>query len=198
MIAQPVEQIAPLELTRRRFTVDEYLRMAEVGLLTEDDKVELIQGEIIKMSPINVAHASVVKRLIRLLSKALGDRAILSAQDPVQLTNDSLPQPDITLLQPQHDFYSWKHPGPESVLLLIEVSDTTLNYDRRTKGALYAAAGIAEYWIVNLPARQIEAYREPRPTGYRTTTIYSPGEVLTPLTFPDVALNVDDILGPKS
>lgn len=184
-----------VEMTRRRFTVGELLHLAEIGFLRNEERVELIRGEIIEMSPINVAHASTVSRLVWLLTKVFGQRVILSVQNPVQLGNESLLQPDVALLRPRDDFYGRQHPGPEDVLLLIEVSDTTLNYDRRTKALLYAEAGIADYWLVNLPERQIEVFREPLSSGYRTLTRYLPGEQVSPLAFADLELNVDDILG---
>jgi Uma2 family endonuclease len=195
MIAEPVETTTEVELTRHRFTVAEYLRMAEVDLLGEDSRVELIWGEIVEMSPIYIAHTSTVKRLISLLTKKLGERIILGVQDPVQLSDDSLPQPDIAVLRPQDNFYGERQPGPDDIFLLIEVADTSLRYDRRVKSKLYGAAGIVDYWIVNLPGRQIEVYREPRPNGYRTVTHYAPGETLSPLAFADVNLSVDEIVG---
>lgn len=197
MIAEPVEQLETVELTRRRFTVAEYMRMAEVGLLDEDSRIELIWGEIVEMSPIHIAHTSTVKRLISLLAKKLGDRIILGVQDPVQLSDDSLPQPDIAVLRPQDDFYSRQQPGPDDILLLIEVADTSLRYDRQVKSRLYGAAGITDYWIVNLAERQIEVYREPQTDGYRVITRYKPGETLSPLAFVDVNLGTDEILGPN-
>jgi hypothetical protein len=198
MIAEPVETIVEVELTRRRFTVAEYLRMAEVGLLGEDSRVELLWGEIVEMGPIHIAHTSTVKRLISLLTKTMGEGIILGVQDPVQLSGDSLPQPDVAVLRPRDDFYSERHPGPYDILVLIEVADTSLRYDRRVKGRLYGEAGIADYWIVNLSERRVEVYREPRPDGYRTVTRFAPGEVLSPLAFPHVALDVDQIVGATS
>ncbi len=195
MIAEPIETTTEVEMTRHRFTVAEYMRMAEVDLLGEDSRVELIWGEIVEMSPIYIAHTSTVKRLISLLTKQLGERIILGVQDPVQLSDDSLPQPDIAVLRPQDNFYSQRQPGPDDILLLIEVADTSLRYDRRVKSKLYGAAGITDYWIVNLPGQQIEVYREPRPNGYRTVTHYAPGETLSPLAFADVSLRVDEIVG---
>lgn len=198
MIAEPIKQIETVELTRHRFTVAEFLRMAEVGLLAEDDRVELIHGEVVEMSPINVAHASTVSRLLSVLSRMFGNDVILSVQNPLQLDDETLPQPDVALLRPQADFYSKEHPKPEDVLLLIEVSDTTARYDHRVKSVLYGAAGVPEYWIVNLPARQIEVFRVPQNSGYRMTIRYAPGEHLSPLAFPDILLNVDDIIGLNS
>lgn len=197
MIAEPVEQIEKVEMTRRRFSVAEYLRMAEVNLWGEDSRLELLWGEIVEMSPINVAHASTVNRLVQLLAKKLGEKAIISVQNPLQLTDESLPQPDIAVLKPREDFYSKHHPGSDAVLLLIEVADASVLYDRKTKNLLYAGASIADYWIINLQVGQIEVYREPRPDGYRTVTRYAPGETISPLAFADVALSVSDIIDPK-
>lgn len=194
MIAESVE-MAEVELIRHRFTVAEYMRMVEVGLLSEGSRVELIQGEIIETGAISVSHAATIRRLISLLSQALGEQVILSVHNPVWIDDESLPQADIAALIFIDNFYSDRHPAPDDVLLLIEVADSSLRYDRRIKSNLYGAAGIADYWIVNLSARQIEVYREPQANGYRTITIYAPGETLSPLAFPDVVVNVDDILG---
>lgn len=190
-----VDETTQVEIKRRRFTVDELLRLAEIGFLGVDERVELIQGEMVEMSPISEGHASSVMRLTWLLSSIFGQRALPNIQNPVQLNDETLVQPDVALLRPREDFYSTRHPGPEDVLLLIEVSDATLRYDRRVKAALYGAAGVMEYWIINLPKRLIEVYREPQPDGYRTLTRYAPGETLSPLAFPDVMLPVSDILG---
>lgn len=236
MIAEPVEQIERIELTRRRFTVADYMRMAEVGLLREDERVELIwgeivereegkrrpfsvgdylclaesgilqeserieliRGEIVTMSPIEVPHASTLNRLVWLLTSALGKQVIVSIQNPVQLSEESMPQPDVAVLRLRDHFYSEHHPKPEDTLLIIEVADTSLRYDRRIKAPLYSAAGIADYWIINLQARQIEVYRDPRPNGYRTVTYYALGETLPPLAFPDVVLKVDEVLGSQT
>ena len=195
MIMDLVEETTQVEMKRRRFTVADFLRLAEVGFLADDERVELIRGEIIEMSPISEGHASTVMRLVSLLSRMFGQRALLSVQNPVQLDDATLPQPDVALLRPRDDFYGQRHPGPEDTLLLIEVSDTTLTYDRRVKTALYSAAGVMEYWIINLQKRQIEVYREPQSEGYRTMTRYAPGETLSPLAFPEVQLDITEILG---
>ena len=195
MVAGTMDTTEQVKITHRRFTVAEFMHLADIGFLREDERVELIRGEIVEMSPINVAHASTVSRLLSVLSKLLGHQVILSIQNPVQLDDETLLQPDVALLKPRDDFYSIQHPGPEDILLVIEVSDSTVLYDRRVKASLYGTAGIIEYWIVNLPERQIEVSREPRANGYRTLTIYAPGETLSPLAFPDIALLVDEVLG---
>lgn len=186
---------AEVELARRRFTAAEFLRLVEIGVLAEGDRVELIQGDLIEMSPIYITHISTLNRLVWLLSNALGKQVILSVQNPVQLSEDNLPQPDVAIFRFQEEFYSEQHAKPEDILLIIEVADSSLRYDQRVKSKLYGTAGIADYWIVNLPERQIEVYREPRPNGYRTVTTYAPGETLSPLAFPDVVLQVEQIMG---
>jgi Uma2 family endonuclease len=182
-------------LTKRRFTVDEYHRMAEVGILTEKDRVELIDGEIVEMTPIGARHASVVKRLNALLAGRLGARAIVGVQDPVQLSKESEPQPDVVLLRPTSDFYAAGHPEPVDTLLLIEVADTSLPYDRGVKLPRYAAAGVPEVWIVDLSADLVEACRTPSPDGYRDVVRIPRGGSLSPAAFPDLTLGVDEILG---
>ncbi len=194
MIAEPVE-MAELELTRRRFTVAAYLRMVEAELFVEGERVELIHGDLIEMSPIYITHISTLNRPVWMLSNALGKQVILSVQNPVQLSEDSLPQPDVAVFRFQEEFYSEQHAKPEDILLIIEVADSSLRYDQRVKSKLYGTAGIADYWIVNLPERQIEVYREPRPNGYRTVTTCAPGETLSPLAFPDVVQQVEQIMG---
>ena len=198
MIAEPLEATVQVELPRHRFTVAEFARMMEMAVLDTEERVELVWGEVVKMSPINIAHTSTLKRLIHLLSTVLAGRMILSVQDPIQLFDDSLPQPDIAVLKVQDDFYSHRNPNPDDVLLLIEVSDTSLPYDRKVKSLLYGSAGIIDYWIVNLVNRQIEVHRDPQPDGYRMTIRYTAGESLSCLAFPDIALKVDDIMAPPS
>lgn len=198
MIVEPAKTTAEVELSRYRFTAAEYMRMAEVNLLDEDSRVELLWGEVVEMSPINVAHALCVNRLNALLSARLPNQAVVSVQNPIQLDEYSLPQPDVALWAlPPGEAYA-QLAGPADVLLVIEVADTSIRHDRRVKAKLYGEAGIADYWLVNLQERQIEVYREPRPGGYRTVTYYALGESLSPLAFPDVPLSADEILGPKA
>ncbi|MFB2837872.1 Uma2 family endonuclease [Floridanema evergladense] len=184
-----------VQLQKRLFTVDEYYRMAEAGILGEDDRVELIAGEIIKMSPIGSPHSGCVNWLNRLFSASLGSRALLSVQNPVRLNERTEPQPDIALLIPRADFYSQKHPQPQEVLLIIEVSDTTIEYDREVKIPLYAATGIVEVWIVSLAEELIEVYRQPLANSYADISQFRRGENVSPLSFSDVILSVDEVLG---
>jgi len=182
-------------LKRRRFTVDEYYRMAEAGILTGDDRVELIDGEIVEMSPIGSHHGGQVKRLNALFTARLGTRAIVSVQDPVRLSPHSEPQPDLALLRPREDFYRRSHPEPADVLLLVEVMDTTVEMDRRVKGPLYARSGIVETWLVDVNADRIETYRSPGADGYREVRVLRRGEALAIGAFPDCPFAVDDLLG---
>jgi Uma2 family endonuclease len=184
-----------VEIARRRFTVDEYHRMGEAGILTEQDRVELIRGEVVQMSLIGSRHAGCVAALTHTLVTALGSRAILWPQNPVTLPPDSEPQPDIVLLRPRPDFYRASHPRAIDVLLMIEVADTTLRYDRRVKLPLYAEEGIAEVWIVNLQEECIEIYRGPTREGYRRAERHERGHIVSPEAFSDLVLPVDTILG---
>lgn len=183
------------QLERHLFTVEDYYRMASAGILLEDDRVELIEGEIIDTSPIGSPHAGCVMCLINLFARLLGDKAIISSQNPVRLSDLSEPQPDIALLEPRADFYRNIHPTARDVLLLIEVSDTTLDYDRKTKLPLYARSGIAEYWIIDLNAEAIEIYTKPANGTYTETQIVKRGENLVLHQAGDLTINADDILG---
>jgi Uma2 family endonuclease len=180
-------------ITKRRFNVHEYHRMAEAGILTPHDRVQLIDGEIFVMAAVGSRHASAVKRLTHLLSKAC-DAQVVSVQQPVRLCEWSEPEPDVAVLRPAADFYASAHPTPEETLLVIEVSHTTLRLDREVKLPLYAAAGIKEYWIVNLEADRIEIYREPGPEGYGRVDRLARGQSISPVALPDIVLEVDDIL----
>ena len=183
------------QLTRHKFTVDEYHKMAEAGIFAEDDRVELLDGEIVEMTPIGPAHAFGVKRLPRVFFVLLPDRAVLSVQDPIHLSDLSEPQPDFALLLPPDQRYKHAHPQPSDVLLVVEVADSTLEEDRRVKARLYARPGIREMWLVNLVDRRIEIYRDPSPDGYRSVVSVGPGGTVSPLAFPDLVLLVEDILG---
>jgi Uma2 family endonuclease len=184
------------------FKADEYHRMYEAGILSEDDRVELIYGEIIKMSPIGKNHVSCVNRLNAILNRRIGQFAIISVQNPIHLEEYSEPQPDIALLKPRADFYSGALPTAGDVLLIIEVADTSADYDCNVKLPLYAAAGIAETWIVNIPEDRVEVYWQPAGGAYTKVRFASTkvrfasrGETIFPESFPDLRLTADDILG---
>ncbi len=184
-----------LRVMTRRFTVEEYHRMVEAGILGEDDRVELIEGEIIEMPPISSAHAGCVDRLAMRLMEGLRRRAIVRVQGPIRLGERSEPMPDLALLRPRADFYASAHPGPEDVWLVIEVAETSGAYDRERKLPLYGRAGIPETWVVDLEREEVVVGRDPSPEGYRTLCIARRGETLAPLAFPDLILSVDEILG---
>ncbi len=184
-------------LTKHRFTSREYHRMGETGVLKPGARVELLDGQIIDMSPIGPSHGGAVKRLIRLFGKFSTGRWLIAAQDPLTLDEHSEPEPDLMLLKPAPDDYSSRHPGPEDVLLLIEVADTSLAYDRGEKLTAYGRAGIREVWIVNLVEQTLEVHREPQYDGYGSTKILRAGEPAQLLAFPDVAMAVAELVGPK-
>ncbi len=182
-------------LRTHKFTVDEYHRMAKAGIFHEDDRVELLDGQIVEMTPIGVPHAGCVNRLTELFSPLAGTIATLSVQNPVILAEHWEPQPDFTVLRYRADGYGARPPQVADVLLVIEVADTSVQSDRRVKIPLYAQAGIPEAWLVNLPADRIEVYRKPTGDKYAEVTSASRGHTLTPLEIPSAALIVDRILG---
>jgi Uma2 family endonuclease len=183
---------------RYRFTVDQYHRMGEAGIFSPDCRVELIDGEIFEMSPINPWHSGVVNWLNHRFVTGLGGRAVVHIQNPTIVDRRSEPQPDLMLLTPRADFYRTAHPTPEDALLVIEVAETSLAHDRRRKLPLYARTGVSEVWIVNRRADAIDVFRAPSATGYATPLRRSRGEEVVPAAFPDLRLSVDDILGPPS
>jgi Uma2 family endonuclease len=176
---------------RYKLSVDDYHRLGEVGILAEDSRVELIDGELIEMPPIGGPHMAVVNRLNKLLVLAAGDLGVVSVQNPVRLPPHSEPQPDLAILKPRAG--DTTVPGANDVWLAIEVADTTLIYDRTTKLDLYAKSGIAESWIVNLQSKCVEVYREPTTDGYSKKIKFHLQESLTPLALPAIRLAVADI-----
>jgi Uma2 family endonuclease len=179
--------------TRRRFTRKEYYRMAEAGILREDDRVELIRGEIVEMSPIGRRHKAFVLNLTQLLVGRLAGRALVNVQSGIVLSDDSEPEPDIAVLRRRDVPYKEREAHADDVLLLIEVADSSLAYDRSTKLRLYAEASIPEYWIVDCAAETIEVHRDPGPEGYREVSLVSGAATLRPKSFPDVELRTTDI-----
>lgn len=176
-----------------RFTVAEYHRMAEAGILGEDSRVELIRGQIVDKAPIGAPHLGMVNRLTRLLPGILSDRGMLSVQNPVRLDDGSEPESDVAVLRPRGDYYATAAPCPSDVRLLIEVADTSLDDDRAIKVPLYAENGIAECWIVNLLDRVVEVYRQPGNGRYTDVRRVGPGEILGIALLPGVALPVVDL-----
>jgi Uma2 family endonuclease len=173
-------------VARRPITVADYYRMAEVGILGERDHVELIDGELVAMSPIGSYHHGTVIGLSHALWRAVGERAMVSVQGPVRLDDLSEPEPDCALLKPRPDFYRDAHAQPDDVLLLIEVADTSLNYDRTVKRMLYARHAIPEFWIVDLIAGEVEVCREPRADGYASVERVGRDGLLEPALLPGV------------
>jgi Uma2 family endonuclease len=184
-----------VQFKKHYFTVDEYYKMAEVGLLAPDERVELIEGEIVEMSPVGSTHAGTVDRSSTLLNRQLGDQVIVRVQSPIHIDDFSEPQPDLALLKPRKDFYSKSHPRPEDVLVVIEVSDTSLNYDRNVKLPLYARAGIPEAWLMILAREVIEVHSEPRNGKYQKVQRLKRGKTLVSPTMPTFACKVEDLLG---
>lgn len=182
-------------LKRRLFTVEEYYRMAEAGIISKDERVELIEGEIVAMAAIGTGHAACVDRLNYFLSQRVGNRALVRVQNPTRLDRFSEPQPDIALLRPRADFYAFAHPGPADVSLVVEVADTTVGFDREVKIPLYARAGIPEAWLVDLTGDCMTAYRKPSAQVSQDVQRLQRGQSLFPEAFPDCALAVEDILG---
>jgi Uma2 family endonuclease len=183
-----------LAQTQHRFSVEDYYRMAETGVLRPSARVELLEGKIIDMSPIGPFHGGLVKRLSRIFNLKAKGRWTVSTQDPLHLDEFSEPQPDVMLLKPSADDYTSRHPQPEDVLLLIEVSDSTIDFDREEKLPAYGRAGIAEVWIVNLNDLAIEIYREPHFDGYGNKTVLRAGDQARLSMFPDTAVDVAELL----
>ena len=182
-------------LARKLWTIEEYELMIERGILDEDDRVELIRGEIVEMTPIGVRHAACVIRIEELFHTTLGRSVIVSVQNPIRLPNDSEPQPDIVLLKRRSDFYANQRPGADAILLLIEVADTTLSSDRDVKMPIYAEAGIPEAWIVNLDEDVVEVYADPVSGLYQKKQVARRGSSIPlPGGLPG-AVGVDEILG---
>jgi Uma2 family endonuclease len=179
--------------TRRRFTRAEYYRMAEVGILGEDDRIELIKGEIVEMSPIGRRHRAFVGNLNQLLAVRLAGRAFVWMQNPIVLSEDTEPQPDLAVLRRRPVPYKEREAWAEDAFLLIEVADSSLAYDRTTKLRLYAEAGIPEYWVVDCISETVEVHRAPSPEGYRDVTRVTGAAALTLQAFPDVELTTTEI-----
>jgi len=179
---------------RHRLDVDAYYKMAETGILTREGRVELIDGEIIDMNPIGSPHASIAKRLIQLFAHvAAAGKVVVSVQDPLRLDAYNEPEPDFLLLRPPADIYRASHPGAADVLLLVEVSDSSLAYDRGRKLALYAQFGVPEVWIVDLAGSAVEIYRGPKEGAYSLTERRTGGS-LTPDLVPSAAIDIAALL----
>ena len=184
-----------VEVTRRRFTADEYQEMGRAGILREGDRVELIDGEVLAMSPIGPPHIGTVNRLNHLFGHLVGDAAIVQVQLPVRLDPYSEPQPDLALLRPRADFYGTAAAGPDQVLLAIEVAQSSLAYDRNVKAGLYARRGIAEYWIVDLNSNEVVRHTEPMDGRYSCVAAVPHDHEFAPSLLPGCVVTTRDLLG---
>jgi Uma2 family endonuclease len=183
-----------MELLTRKFTVDQYHQMADQGILHCQERLELIAGEIINMSPIGFRHAFITTYLANWFSNQLKDRAIVATQNPIYLGNWSEPQPDLVLLTYYDHFYDYRLPEAADILLLVEVADSSLTYDRQVKIPLYAQHDIPEVWLINLTQNRLERHSQPDGQTYQTVTLFSPQQTLAPLAFPELELPLNRIL----
>lgn len=183
------------EVLKRLFTVEQYHRMIEAGVFQENDRVELIRGEVVEIAAIGTRRAARVRRVSELLRSKLGSSVFVDTQNPVEVDEYSEPQPDIAVLRPREDFYASAHPTSEDVFVLIEISDSTIRRDRTVKIPLYAEDNIIEAWIVDVNAELVEVYRQPSARGYQSLQTYGRGHSIELLAFPGVAIAVDEILG---
>ena len=175
-------------------TTDQYHLMHEAGVFQDGDRLELVNGEIQTMSPIGRKHVACIIRLVKLFEKRLGDRVMVSAQNSIRLNNHAEPQPDIAILKWRDDFYHEALPTPDDILLIIEVADSSLDYDRHVKAPLYAAAAIPEMWLFDVNQKIIEGYSQPSPNGYKLLRRYDEGDKLSILAFPDVTFNWNELI----
>ena len=183
------------QLQKRYFSVDDYYRMFQAGVFSRGDRVELIEGEVVEMSPSGSTHQGCVDELSSIVMEKIGRAAIVRVQGPIHVDDYSEPQPDISLLKPRRDYYRRAHPTPADVLLVIEVADTSVEYDRNVKLPLYARAGIPETWLIILPKDLIEVHCEPKNGKYQKVQRLKRGKSLASLKLPELKLSVDDILG---
>jgi Uma2 family endonuclease len=191
------------QMTIRHFSLEEYHWLIEHGFFQEDERVELIEGVLQSMSPKGLRHAACLTRGLRIFNTALSEHACVRAQDPITLSaSNSEPEPDLVVAQRRENDYADHHPLPKDVILVIEIASSSLEYDRRVKVPVYAAAGIVEYWIVNLRDDLIEVYREPTSPDegapyYHQHLRFSAQDTVNPAQFPDCAISVKDLLPPK-
>ena len=182
-----------MAVARRQFTVAEYQRMAESGILHEDDRVELIDGEVYQMSPIGSRHIACVNRFVAVVTSQVGQQVIDSVQNLIQLTDYSEPQPDLALLRPRADFYAEALPTAQDALLLIEVADRSLEYDRDVKIPHYAKANLPDAWLVNVKAGRATVYTQPGEHGYQIIQHFRAGDILRATTVAQLEVAVEDI-----
>ena len=180
----------------RRWTRDEYYRAWKAGIFGPEERLELLDGEILqKMTPLP-PHATAMSKTAHVLATAFGPGCYVRQQLPITLNDHGEPEPDVLVVPGTPDDYATRHPGPSDVRLLVEISDTTLRLDQGRKQKSYARAGIPEYWVVNLPARRLHVYREPTETGYQSVTYFGEKESVAPLAAPDASISVAGLLPP--
>jgi Uma2 family endonuclease len=184
-----------LQIPRRLFSTEEYERMIAAGVFPEDDRSELIRGEVVAMAPIGLRHAACVGRLTKLLERMVGDVAIVWVQNPIRLTGNSLPQPDLALLKSRSDYYEQSRPMPSDIYLVVEVSDSTVESDVQVKVPLYAEANISEVWVVNLQENIIEIYSTPSAGAYGSVQRVTRGQSIQLSGELSGTITVDNILG---
>lgn len=183
-------------LRLRLWTVEEYHRMAEAGIFGADERVELLEGQIIWMIAKGTAHRSAVGRTDKLLQNRLGNRAWISVQDPIKLNERSEPEPDIAVVKVDPLDYADHHPTPSEVYLIIEVADSSLKLDCKTKAKAYSQAGIKDYWVLDVISRQLHVFREPTQDGYLSLVVLPEDATISPLDFPDLTIAVLEMLPP--
>ena len=181
-------------VSRRRFSADDYQRMGQAGILRAEDRVELIDGEIIAMTPIGPRHCASVDRANRAFVTTAGDSAIVRVQGSVRLDLYSEPEPDLVLLRPRQDFYSSRHPGPADILLVIEIADSSIDYDRDVKSRVYARSGVHEYWLADLNEDVLLCHSALEDGAYRSVRRCTRGQSLAPLLLPECVVSTEDLL----
>ncbi len=186
---------AAIAIPRHRFTVDDFARLGEAGIFTEGDRVELIDGEIRDMTPIGQPHAWIVNRLTRRLVMRLADRAYVSVQNPLRLDGHSEPLPDLVVARGGEDDYADRHPEAGDVLLVIEVADSSLRYDRAEKMPRYARSGIPEAWLVDVTDRAVTVYTAPGSGGYASGQVFRQGAEIESTAVAGLHVTVDEIIG---
>jgi Uma2 family endonuclease len=185
----------PVAVSRRRFSADDYQRMGQAGILRAEDRVELIDGEILAMTPIGPLHCASVDRANRVFVIKAGESAIVRVQGSVRLDFYTEPQPDLVLLRPRADFYESQHPGPADILLIIEVADSSIDYDRDVKSRIYARSEVHEYWLVDLNRKVLCCYSVPVDGSYRDFREYQRGESVAPRLLQGCLVAVDELIG---
>jgi Uma2 family endonuclease len=185
----------PVSIPKRHFTADEYQRMVHAGILTKRDRVELIDGEIVAKMTVGPRHNACVDRVNRLFGTRVGESAIVRVQGAVRVNLFSELEPDVVLLRPRADFYASGHPGPSEIILIIEVAESSIHYDREATAPLYARSAVHEYWLVDLNENVLDRYSSPERGSYRTVQRYTRGQSLSPELLPGCVISVNDLIG---